>query len=52
MLPLLIAATVLVLASKETRGLGLLLFGLLVHLHPNLFAGILIILGIIWMFLG
>lgn len=40
MLLLLIIATVLVL----------LLFGLLVYIHPNVFAGILMILSVIWMF--
>lgn len=46
---LLIIATILVLASEESRGYGLLLFALLVYLHPNIFAGTLLILGLLWL---
>ena len=50
MLPTLIAATALVLASPQTRGYGLLLFALLLWLRPGVFIGLLVILAVIHLF--
>ncbi len=52
MLPLLIAATALVLASPQTRGYGLPLFALLLWLHPAVFIGLLLFLAVVHLILN
>jgi len=43
-------AVLLILASEDSRGVGLILPGLLLYGRPGVFAGFLIFLGILWMF--
>ena len=50
MLSALLLAIFLITASEDTRGLGFILLGLLVYNKPGVFAGLLILLGILWLF--
>ena len=43
-------AVLLIVASEDSRGAGLILLGLLVYSRPGVFAGFLIFMGILWVF--
>ena len=50
MLAALLLAIVLIVASEDTRGIGFILLGLLVYNKPGVFASLLTLLGILWLF--
>jgi hypothetical protein len=43
-------AVLLIVASDDSRGAGLILLGLLLYSRPRVFAGFLILLGMLWLF--
>lgn len=50
MLAALLLAILLIVASEATRGFGFILLALLLYRNPGVFASMLIILGILWLF--